>query len=830
MTPHALNLPSLCLPSLCLVGILSFLTAIPAPAQLVPLIDSGDGWKVLDNGTTPASNWKTNSFIETAPLGWRGLDSPFLPSPFGYKVANGVYDENGATTLLNFNAGNVIANPTKFITTYFRKNFTLTAAQATGASRITDLILGLNYDDGLVVYINGTEVSRENLPIGSAITNSTLALSNVDAYGFSHKTIPVVSGVLLEGNNTIAVEVHQADPESSDLYFDLDLTGSQGTPCFGDAAVGIYQDFETNFEEDFQFPPHFGFFTRTLDKTLLRYDAIAQDISTNLNQVQLFQSTYPGTSKQILFPRNTNFSLTTERVDTQNYKNVKASVELRSELPPGASWSSSDFIKGTLSYSNDAVNYTNVPWFSYQQSNTPPPVTTTLLAETAPYFWMVPAINIIVNPTASTNPTDWMNQTPTGWTAPNVPPAGAFWTNGNLPATTTKGGAGFDDNLTVNYTPHMDGGSASSMRSKLYNKETRVNLRIPFNVSGSIVINNITQAILTLRYDDAAAVWINGAEYTHADLAKPANDTALPPDRGDQQGITPRSFDITTIFKANVLSGSTNNILALRAFNSSKTSNDLLLQSKLTIVTQGTSGSNPTPASLQTPGNMITVDTGTLIPAGVRSVKFKIEGSIPSNTDFKKFFVDNFRVSGDPISALNLGSTVALQLPSSTYPEELRTVNADAEFDGISNLLEYAFGGHCALNKQFATLSGGATQSILPIISQAPGGFLRLQFRAIPGAIENDFSADAFIAIRDLYYKPEISMDLQDNWTSLGAFILDPNNPVFQNSDGTQTITILTQNAYIGNDSKFFFRMRVIASRDPWLSNNYDYYNQCPFP
>ena len=85
------------------------------------------------------------------------------------------------------------------------------------------LLLHLVRDDGAVVYINGTEVARSNMPTG-AITSATFASTNVDppqdrqSFDF---TVP--TNVLVSGTNTIAVEVHQNYRASGDLAFNLAL-------------------------------------------------------------------------------------------------------------------------------------------------------------------------------------------------------------------------------------------------------------------------------------------------------------------------------------------------------------------------------------------------------------------------------------------------------------------------------------------------------------------------------------------------------------------------------------------------------------------------------
>ena len=63
----------------------------------------------------------------------------------------------------------------RHITTYFRHGFSVDDPES-----IEGLTLALQRDDGAVVYLNGAEILRSNLPAGP-IQASTLALTRVGA-------------------------------------------------------------------------------------------------------------------------------------------------------------------------------------------------------------------------------------------------------------------------------------------------------------------------------------------------------------------------------------------------------------------------------------------------------------------------------------------------------------------------------------------------------------------------------------------------------------------------------------------------------------------------
>jgi hypothetical protein len=102
----------------------------------------------------------------------------------------------------------------------------------------------LQRDDGAVVYLNGTEVFRSNLPAG-AVDSSTLAsvaVGGADEATFHHVTLD--PAILVSGTNAIAVELHQATVDSSDLGVDLELSGEFCT-AGGDPSLIFADGFES---------------------------------------------------------------------------------------------------------------------------------------------------------------------------------------------------------------------------------------------------------------------------------------------------------------------------------------------------------------------------------------------------------------------------------------------------------------------------------------------------------------------------------------------------------------------------------------------------------
>lgn len=173
-------------------GLILFLLSISSYAQDIK-IPIGDSWKYYDQGNVGTTSWK---------------DSNFNDAPWASGNAELGYGEGDENTVINYGS----SSNNKHITSYFRNNFSLTE---TG-----DLDCQIKVDDGTVVYLNGVEVFRENLPTGT-ISFSTTALDGSNENTWHSFTIP--SNLTTVGNNTIAVEMHQQSAGSSDLSFDFEL-------------------------------------------------------------------------------------------------------------------------------------------------------------------------------------------------------------------------------------------------------------------------------------------------------------------------------------------------------------------------------------------------------------------------------------------------------------------------------------------------------------------------------------------------------------------------------------------------------------------------------
>ena len=192
-----------------------------------PVFGPGSTWSYRDNGANlgdaaivagdpayDASNWKHPDFDDN---GWSTGDGSF-----GFDV--GVVTER---TIVRFgpNDDNADNDPdNKFITTYFRSTFDVSAAEL---GVIATAGASVRADDGVIVYINGVEAFRDGVDVGE-VTMDTPATPAVAVGGGVNETDYDVSAidpaVFVAGENVIAVELHQSSATSSDVSFDMDLS------------------------------------------------------------------------------------------------------------------------------------------------------------------------------------------------------------------------------------------------------------------------------------------------------------------------------------------------------------------------------------------------------------------------------------------------------------------------------------------------------------------------------------------------------------------------------------------------------------------------------
>ena len=189
--------------------------ALVSQTQQQNLVSAGANWAYLDDGSDPGAAWAEISFDD---LAWS-----IGPAQLGYG------DGDEAT---------VIAGEGLHYTSYFRHRFDLSAGEQAAVQGLT---LRVKRDDGVIVYLNGAEVVRDNMPAG-VVTRDTPAAGNAGDDGALFIDFTIPANLLVAGENVVAAEVHQQNLTSSDVSFDLELIAEVEAQSFDNSLFTIAGD------------------------------------------------------------------------------------------------------------------------------------------------------------------------------------------------------------------------------------------------------------------------------------------------------------------------------------------------------------------------------------------------------------------------------------------------------------------------------------------------------------------------------------------------------------------------------------------------------------
>jgi hypothetical protein len=117
------------------------------------------------------------------------------------------------------------------ITTYFRREF-----DVADPSFYRSVLLRLKRADGAIVYLNGREIHRVNLPAKGvdSLTPATREVKGLQGEVFF--PVKVAPETLRPGKNVLAAEVHLRSPRSEQLSFDLELSANRAAGLPPDVA------------------------------------------------------------------------------------------------------------------------------------------------------------------------------------------------------------------------------------------------------------------------------------------------------------------------------------------------------------------------------------------------------------------------------------------------------------------------------------------------------------------------------------------------------------------------------------------------------------------
>lgn len=156
------------------------------------IINQGDSWNYLLPQSEPSSSWKLLDFDDS---NWNEGNSGIG------------YGDNDDETIIP-----------STVSLFARKIFTIE-----DTSIVDKIFFHIDYDDGFAAYLNGVEFARANLGyVGSTIRYDQTADGNHEAQiygGGSPERFEIDKSLLQEGENVIAVQVHNVSSSSSDLSF-----------------------------------------------------------------------------------------------------------------------------------------------------------------------------------------------------------------------------------------------------------------------------------------------------------------------------------------------------------------------------------------------------------------------------------------------------------------------------------------------------------------------------------------------------------------------------------------------------------------------------------
>ena len=164
-------------------------------------------WRYDESGTDPGAFWET-LYDDSLWAEGRGVFA-FETSTAGALVAN-VYPYTNTILLQPSTSGRTVA--------YFRTHFNFPHADPDNYVLVSSNLI----DDGFVMYINGQEVTRFNMnPANDDYFVGLAAAANPNGEGvyvFTNRVV-IPGGLLVQGDNVLAVRVHQNGAGSSDVVW-----------------------------------------------------------------------------------------------------------------------------------------------------------------------------------------------------------------------------------------------------------------------------------------------------------------------------------------------------------------------------------------------------------------------------------------------------------------------------------------------------------------------------------------------------------------------------------------------------------------------------------
>ncbi len=204
----------------------------PAPTTK---LDFGSIWNYHSNGTTPpndgsGNNWKAAAYALTANWNTGATATDPTHGIYGYNGTQNTCIPSGRTPICTPTAGN------KYTAYYFRNTVSFTALEL--STTFYSIQLNLKRNDGIVVYINGVERIRDNMPTGTVIYG-TVAAANIALGTAELVSYNLSPSYFSAGVNSIAVEVHLRAASSTEMSFDMEVLGLQNNSTFNSSSADL---------------------------------------------------------------------------------------------------------------------------------------------------------------------------------------------------------------------------------------------------------------------------------------------------------------------------------------------------------------------------------------------------------------------------------------------------------------------------------------------------------------------------------------------------------------------------------------------------------------
>ena len=203
----------------------------PAPTVKLPF---GSVWNYHARNSAPPNDGSGNTWILPAyalTANWNTGASPVNgPGKYGYSSGQATCLPSGLLPICTPASGN------KYTAYYFRQNVSFTALEL--ASTFYSIQLNLLRNDGIVVYINGIERIRNNMP-GGGVIYGTLASANITPGAAEAVSVNLNPAFFNAGVNTISVEVHLRATNSVDMSFDMQVLGLSNGGTFNSSTADL---------------------------------------------------------------------------------------------------------------------------------------------------------------------------------------------------------------------------------------------------------------------------------------------------------------------------------------------------------------------------------------------------------------------------------------------------------------------------------------------------------------------------------------------------------------------------------------------------------------